>query len=254
MINNRVISFFNQNPAGYATKYGEQTAEGYAFRVRKNNLLEILGAGNGKILDIGCGPGVMTKDIANLGWTYFGSDLSPAMIQQAQLVYGNSSQISFKVGPVEKIDFPDNYFDVVVAMGLVEYLEDEVIALKEILRVLKKNGRIIVSIPNWWSPARMWDRWLITPAAKIWRLLTDKGPSTKLKHREYKVENYKKFLRNSGFEPLRIASYNYRIMPRPFDYWFPILAVKTASWFEKTFSPQLSFWGTSINVEAKKLP
>ena len=118
-------------------------------------------------------------------------------------------------------------------------------------RVLKPGGRLIVSIPNWWSPARMWDRWILTPLARTLRFLTRRGRSNKLFHREYKVHEYKKFLKQNGLETLGWKSYNFRVIPRPFDYWFPQLAIWTAKLLENN-KTRLWWIGTSINVEVQK--
>src|SRR3989344_538352 len=162
----RVIDYFNERPAAYAAAYQAGTSEGHAFRSRQKSLLNLLGSGPGRVLDIGCGPGVMTAEIATRGWEYCGVDLSPQMIAVATAKFANRPGINFAVGAVEKLNFPDHHFDALVAMGLVEYLADEDAALFELRRVLKPNGIFLVSIPNWWSPARMWDRWLLAPLAR----------------------------------------------------------------------------------------
>lgn len=245
-------NYFNKDPQGYAAKYGTRTAEGYAFRVRRESLLRILGGGNDKLLDIGCGPGVMTQEITKQGWLYHGVDVAPGMIAAAQDRFKFDPRTHFQVGSIYTLPFPDNYFEVVVAMGVMEYLDDESSALREMLRVLKPSGRLIISLPNWWSPARMWDRWVITPFMRLIRLLLRKPASTKLIHREYRVKNYLKLLTAQGFKPLSWQAYNYRITPRPLDYWFPYLAISTARLLENSHN-RLWWISTSLNVEAKKL-
>ena len=53
-----------------------------------------------------------------------------------------------QIGDCEYIDYPDNYFNVYVAMGLIEYMDDDLPMLKEIQRVLKPGGIAIVTIRN----------------------------------------------------------------------------------------------------------
>ena len=247
----RVTAYFNRQPERYAAQYGKQTAAGYAFRVRRESLLRLLGPGPGRVLDIGCGPGVMTDEIVKQGWSYEGIDLAPEMIAVAQKHFANRTEINFQVGAVTQIPALDQFFDAVVAMGLMEYLDDEAAALAEIRRVLKPAGRLIVSIPNWWSPARMWDRWLLTPLARFYRFLTGRGPSSKLSHREYRLGRYLKFLEQNGFEAIKWQATNYRVLPRPFDFWFPELAIATARWSEK-YLARIWCLGTSVNVMAKQ--
>ena len=247
----KVIEYFDIDPESYARKYQTQTAEGYAFRVRREVLLDLLGSGPGRVLDIGCGPGVMTSEIISRGWRYDGVDISPRMIETAKEKFRSRTEVSFSVGSVERLGFSNNYFDVVVAMGLMEYLDDELTATIEIRRVLKEGGRLIVSIPNWRSPARMWDRWLLSPAMRFFRLITGQTKSSKLIHREYQIKKYFKFLQDQNVEVVRWQSYNYRVIPRPFDFWFPNLTINLAKYLEKS-GKHWWFLGTSLNIEAKK--
>ncbi|MEK7208980.1 MAG: class I SAM-dependent methyltransferase [Patescibacteria group bacterium] len=248
----KVIDYFNERPNAYAATYQAPTSEGHAFRSRKKSLLRLLGAGTGRVLDVGCGPGVMTKEIAARGWEYYGVDLSPQMVAVVRAKFANRAGINFAVGAVEKLDFPDHYFDAIVAMGLVEYLADEDAAIRELRRVLKPRGVLIVSIPNWWSPARMWDRWLLTPLARLYRFLARRGQSTKLKHREYHLGHYRRFLNQRGFAVTAWEAYNFRLIPRPFDAWFPCLSIIIALWLEHYLPSVFRFLGTGLNVKAKR--
>src|SRR3989344_3509762 len=172
-----MTAFFDADPAGYAAKYEARTSEGHSFRSRRGSLLRLLGRGPGRVLDIGCGPGVMTQAIGGQTWDYWGVDLSSPMIALARKRFANQPGISFEVGAVTQIPAPDQFFDAVVAMGLMEYVNDESAALREIRRVLKPGGIFIVSVPNWWSPARILDRSILTPLARLYRLITGRGPS-----------------------------------------------------------------------------
>ena len=53
----------------------------------------------------------------------------------------------FAQGDKENLNFPNEYFDVVIALGLLEYLEDRDIAIKEIVRVVRKRSNILVTVP-----------------------------------------------------------------------------------------------------------
>ncbi len=246
-----VTEYFSKNPFEYAEHYKKETPEGYSFRIRKEQLLKSLGGGNGAVLDIGCGPAVMTKEITDLGWKYVGIDISLAMIEEAKKRTEELPWVHFQVGTVEHIASENESFDVVVAMGLVEYVDDDEIAIREMSRVLKNGGKLIVSLPNRFSPVRLWDRHVLTPIAKFVRLLN--GKKTKnIFHREYIPSRYKKLLEKNGFINVRIVAYNIRLLPRPFDGWFPYVSVflsKTFEWLITT-----SFWwlATGVNVEATK--
>ncbi len=244
----RVAEHFSIDPAKYAGSYKQLTAEGYSFRVRMYRLLELLGKGVGRVLDIGCGPAVMTKEITDCGWKYDGIDISEAMIEQAKKIAPNAS---FSVGTVEKIGAQSETYDAVVAMGLVEYVVDDAAAIQEMSRVLKKDGRLLVSLPNWWSPLRKWDAYIIAPIGKLIRQRRGSNKSHVF-HREYTARGYSKLLTENGFSVERVVYYNFRLLPRPFDYWFPKLSVLSAKVLEPLRFTPLRFWGTAFIIEATK--
>ena len=89
------------------------------------------------ILDVGCGEGTIVEEYRAEGWNIYGVDLN----------YG-----SHFVTPANilAIPFEDKYFDIVLLMDVFEHLSyaDQPLALKEISRVLKKDGLMFASIPN----------------------------------------------------------------------------------------------------------
>jgi len=101
------------------------------------------------VLDAACGEGygssMMSKDAANV----VGIDISEEAIFNANEKYG-SSNLSYKVGDVKKLDFDDNFFDVVVSFETIEHVPEVVqwSFIKEIRRVLKDDGVLIMSTPN----------------------------------------------------------------------------------------------------------
>jgi len=84
-----------------------------------------------KILDLGCGDGWFTKYLNSEGYDCVGVDTK-------QL-----NEHPFFSGTAEKIPFPDNYFDCIVMFEVIEHLEKS--CYKEINRVLKQDGKIVLS-------------------------------------------------------------------------------------------------------------
>ena len=103
----------------------------------------------GKILDVGCGWGTLSAYLAIKGHEVTGVDSSPGELEHARRIalrYGASAR--FYIGDALKLDFPDGTFDLVIWEEILEHLVEPVKALREGRRVLKNNGRIILSIPN----------------------------------------------------------------------------------------------------------
>jgi demethylmenaquinone methyltransferase/2-methoxy-6-polyprenyl-1,4-benzoquinol methylase/phosphoethanolamine N-methyltransferase len=103
-----------------------------------------------KVLDVGCGTGDLTfaaKDRAGLAGEVHGIDASPEMIEVAQRkVSQTGTKINFQVDVIEKMSFPDHYFDVVLSSLMMHHLPNDLKrrGLGEIRRVLKPGGRLVI--------------------------------------------------------------------------------------------------------------
>src|SRR5258705_596321 len=107
------VPYFDVVSADYSQWYFEQSPGGYAFRVRKQRVLEMLDKldkNGGKVLDVGCGPGIMVRDLINLGYEFWGIDASSSMIDKCRSNFDEMMQANFLVGNATRIDFPDEYF------------------------------------------------------------------------------------------------------------------------------------------------
>jgi len=103
-----------------------------------------------KVLDVGCGTGDLTieaKKLAGSAGEVYGTDASPNMIQQAQQkAVRTGIDVTFQIGLVERIDFPENQFDAVLSSLMMHHLPDNLkrAGLAEIYRVLKPGGRLLI--------------------------------------------------------------------------------------------------------------
>jgi SAM-dependent methyltransferase len=109
----------------------------------------------GLVGDLGCGPGIMVPLILERGGSFIGIDVAPAMIKEANAKYADLDNVSFRVGNIEAMDFPDNYFDQIICMGVIEYLEKPLDAMQEIGRVLKPGGLALVSVSKRYHTDRL---------------------------------------------------------------------------------------------------
>ena len=103
-----------------------------------------------KVLDVGCGTGDLTleaKKLTGSAGEVYGTDASPNMIRQAQQKTTRSGvDVTFQVGLIEDIEFPENQFDVVLSSLMMHHLPDDLkhTGLAEIYRVLKPGGRFLI--------------------------------------------------------------------------------------------------------------
>ena len=95
------------------------------------------------ILDVGCGTGIASEPFARNGFTVTGIDASEAMLQKARAAL---PEVTWVVGSAEKMRFPDERFDIVLAAQSFHWF-DRMTALREVLRVLKRGGTAAI----WWK-------------------------------------------------------------------------------------------------------
>lgn len=98
------------------------------------------------ILDVGCGPGLLTKEFAFRSRKFFvkGIDISRVAVNMAKKNCKELPNTSFFVGDVNRIPFPSNSFDIVVCKDTLHHFNDPKQAIREMLRVVKKDGVIYI--------------------------------------------------------------------------------------------------------------
>jgi ubiquinone/menaquinone biosynthesis C-methylase UbiE len=136
---------------GLALEYVEKRDVQGTFIAQKQVVLSMLEGCRGRLLDVGCGPAVMTRDLLERGFEVVGIDLSLEMLRHGvRRVAGHprARRCRLELGDIERLRFPDESFDVVLCMGVLEYLPDYGRAISEIRRVLRIGGVAVVSLPN----------------------------------------------------------------------------------------------------------
>jgi ubiquinone/menaquinone biosynthesis C-methylase UbiE len=115
-------------------------------------ILELLKPGEGEIiLDAGCGTGIFTRDILSFGSRVVGLDISMPMLMRA----GEKTTgypFYMVAGDMLKLPFPDSTFDKVVSVTAIEFIEDAVGCVRELFRVARGGGCIVVATLNSLSP------------------------------------------------------------------------------------------------------
>lgn len=101
-----------------------------------------------KVLDVGCGQGLF---LARLTRSYkakgVGIDISNKSVEFARKNYARKN-LSYQIADATKIPFGDNSFNVVISFDTLEHIEDQKGAVKEIVRVLKPGGKLLIYTMN----------------------------------------------------------------------------------------------------------
>ena len=104
---------------------------------------------NIRVLDVGCGTGAVLDLLKDRGFMVEGVDNN-----EEALKYCRNKNLNVTLGSAEKMSYPDETFDLVVALDVLEHLPEPGLATQEIYRVLKKGGVFIATVPahQWlWS-------------------------------------------------------------------------------------------------------
>lgn len=122
-----------------------------------------------RVLDVGCGTGYTTEAVlkkASLG-EVVGIDLTPQQLgKAANKLKPKSALVNLSRGDTENLPFRDNTFDAVVSVGAVEYFPNPERALKEMARVVKLGGKVVVGGPEFeWFRKMSLDKTFYTPSA-----------------------------------------------------------------------------------------
>ncbi|RDV82863.1 class I SAM-dependent methyltransferase [Ammonifex thiophilus] len=100
-----------------------------------------------KVLDAGCGTGIVSRALAADGAEVTGIDISPAMLAVAR-EKSAGTDITYLEGDITSLPFPDASYDAVVCFTTLEFVAEPERALEEMWRVLKPGGRLIVGVLN----------------------------------------------------------------------------------------------------------
>jgi SAM-dependent methyltransferase len=97
---------------------------------------------NPRILDVGCGTGANLKMLAAYG-SAEGVDISPQAVEFCR----ERGLDSVKLGAIEQLPYEDGSFELVTALDVIEHLDDDVAGLREMRRVLGRDGRVLLFVP-----------------------------------------------------------------------------------------------------------
>lgn len=253
------IAYFDSIADKYHQIYHENSPGGYAFRTRKKKVMELVDKTGGRTLDIGCGPGIMVKELVDIGYEFWGLDASPRMIEQCKKKFSDNKEAHFSVGDATNLEFQDGFFDLVTCMGVIDRIERYELAIEEMLRIIKINGTLIVSFPNLYSPFAWWRAFVFYPIVDLIKsiyysiLRHPKPPSplssfVKLHSERGATELVKRY---SG-DITDTVYYNFNVFLSPLDEWFPRLTVWFTRKLEKYCPEKLKWLGGGFIVKARK--
>jgi SAM-dependent methyltransferase len=194
----------------YTHGHHESVLRSHTWRTAENSaafLLPYLHAGQ-SLLDVGCGPGTITTDLARLvaPGPVVGIDASAEVIEQAEAHAAGSGldNVRFEVGDLFNLTYGDDSFDVIYVHQVLQHLTDPVAALVELRRVLRPDGVLAARDGDFgaftWSPADpVLDRWM-----ELYLAITSRNGHNALIGRELLAK-----ARQAGFTGVAVSSSNW---------------------------------------------
>ncbi|KKR81570.1 MAG: 3-demethylubiquinone-9 3-methyltransferase [Candidatus Daviesbacteria bacterium GW2011_GWA1_41_61] len=133
---------------------------------RLNFWLEVVDYSGKRVLDIGCNSGIILIPLKERGVDVVGIDISKTDIDKAKenLRQRKLPQGCVQVGDAKKLPFKSNSFDIVLLSDILEHVSDPEIVAQESIRVAKKRGLVLATVPNELHPVVRfsWVRKLLT--------------------------------------------------------------------------------------------
>ena len=114
-----------------------------AFWAYRSSLLAFIGRGEGEALDVGCGEGRVSRLLKDCGYRVTATDPVEAFISAAEQA---GSADEYKVATASNLPFADHTFDLAIAYNVLMDIEDVPAALREIGRVLRSSGTLVISV------------------------------------------------------------------------------------------------------------
>ncbi len=147
-----------------------------------------------RMLDIGCGTGIILKELSNYGEAY-GVDLSEHALKFCRM----RGLKNVRKGSVSNLPFKPDYFDIIGCFDVLYHknVKDDEKALKEIARICKKGGRLLVTDSAFKS---LWSRHDVASYART----------------RYSAEDIRQKLESAGFEIEKLTYYNFFLFPLVF--------------------------------------
>jgi 2-polyprenyl-3-methyl-5-hydroxy-6-metoxy-1,4-benzoquinol methylase len=139
--------FFDAEAAQWNDRYASDPRFRRRFEKITKILDRIIPSHDGCALDVGCGTGIFSQYLSRKGWTVRAIDASPDMIEQAKAMDA-SGKIEFSNDTIESFALAPNSFDLILCLSMLEYVEDDEVAIQKFHQLLKLGGLLVVTVPN----------------------------------------------------------------------------------------------------------
>jgi ubiquinone/menaquinone biosynthesis C-methylase UbiE len=217
----RTTRQFEQRSAWWDRIYGQTSLEARILRRRQQvalgwvEPLSLSHPAGLRVLEIGCGAGATAVELARRGHLVAALDRSPAMLQRTRnhaVISGVGELVRPILGDAHRLLFPAGTFDLVLALGVLSWLEDPNAAISEMARVTRPDGHVLVTSLNSLDLACLLDPGrtpLLAPARSAARLAAPglgRPRKERIRPTRHPSWSVRRQLRRSGLLPIRQAT------------------------------------------------
>jgi ubiquinone/menaquinone biosynthesis C-methylase UbiE len=242
----------------YLAAYSADSLGGYVLRTRRARVVHLLGGLTGYVLDVGCGPGVMTQEILDLGCEFWGVDGSARVIAEARRRFSGCAQAHFGVADAVSLPFANATFDGVLCIGVIDRVPRPEAVIAELGRVLKPHGTMVISLPNLLSPYALWKSHVFYAGIGYAKRFAghfgyrQQKPDLCWAVKLWTPREARRLVEMLVGEVREITYYNFGILLSPLDELLPGAALQSARWLERLRTTRLRWLGAAFLVKVKK--
>jgi ubiquinone/menaquinone biosynthesis C-methylase UbiE len=252
----QVIKYFDGLAPNYFDLNYRNINYGYpVLYLRQKYILEMLSERSiGRALDIGCGSGAMLIDLHRKGYEVVGGDISVGMTRCAKSISSQLTNAEHLLGviDIEHLPFINESFGLVVCAGVIEYLERDENALKEVARVLRHNGVAFITVTNITTP--FWFVQTMEMVLGLWKRLRRLQGFTHYPKRVrlHFPTTLKKKTSKLGLDPIDEAYFHFSPLPFPLNQLFAKLCRLAGLKMEAFSKTGLGFLGRGYILKTVK--
>ncbi|HBO43927.1 MAG TPA: hypothetical protein DD670_08350 [Planctomycetaceae bacterium] len=233
----QIREFFDQDSARYLpTRYTSEYRDchQYSYIVRRTRVLDLLGQVGGRVLDVGCGPGVFTRDLLDRGCRIVACDISQMMIEQVRTRFPHEVEtgvVQCHVGEIHGMDAEPESFDAAICIGVMAYIADEDHFLRKLASLLKPGGYAVIQYSKKRSPKALHEQYVYPLLTRLKCLVAGHRQSSAnwdFTLRRYHPKQFNAVMASHGLQIEDSAQ---------FDYTLPLLssvATRANLWFAES--------------------
>ena len=154
-LQDEVNAHFDSSASYWDGVYSGEDLQGIIYLQRQAAVLDYVEEAHlgrdAHVLEIGCGAGHLTMELADRGLRVDAVDASPAMVEATAArasEHGVLERVTVNVADVHRLPFQTGQFDLVVAVGVIPWLHSPAEAVAEMARVLSAGGELVLTADN----------------------------------------------------------------------------------------------------------